>query len=647
MFSIVRYYFVLVVMSGLFALNSKADNGPDPVAYWNFSSKDVKAGQLISRLGPDGKFSQRSSIVDTAYGQAAVFSGKGQYIRFTEKFVEPHQKLPRKNLTVAAWVSVDKGESDGGIIGALSDGVSPKGWLLGYDEEVFTFSMASVDGAEKVTCLKGKTKFQKGQFYHVVVSYDGLVISLYVDGKLEATSDVQSGDILYSESAPFEIGRHKDSGRVYWLDGKVQAISIYGLAAKAKWVSQIFTHQESHAIGRHHADSHEHAHETHHSLSYQDKAVASDPLKVIVAPFLQYGTTDSMIIVWRTNQKSKGTVHWGPTSECKNKSKVSNGLEIHQIRLNKLEANTQYFYRAESKLGNGKSILSEVKTFQTAVEKGTPFAFAVISDTQGNPKVSGTLAKYAWAQRPNFLLIPGDLVSTGSVHKQWVDQYFKSMEPLISRVPFFPQLGNHERNAKHYFDYMALPDPEYYYKFTYGNTDFFMIDTNRKVHKGSEQYQWLEKELKKSKATWKIVSHHHPPYSSDENDYGNLWKTNKSTRGYVRTKALIPLYEKYKVDIVWTGHIHSYERTWPILKGKAVNNNGVRYLITGGGGGGLETPGPYRPFFQNNVMRGHHYSMMYVNGNQIEFKAYDLENKLFDTFKIEKNPKSGRSRNGR
>ena len=59
-------------------------------------------------------------------------------------------------------------------------------------------------------------------------------------------------------------------------------------------------------------------------------------------------------------------------------------------------------------------------------------------------------------------------------------------------------------------------------------------------------------------------------------------------------------------------------------------------MVTGGGGGGLETPGPVRPWFQNNVRRGHHYCMVSVNGHTLKMKAFDLEDRLFDVLVIEK-----------
>ena len=162
-----------------------------------------------------------------------------------------------------------------------------------------------------------------------------------------------------------------------------------------------------------------------------------------------------------------------------------------------------------------------------------------------------------------------------------------------------------------------------------------MIDSNKKTNPNSEQYQWLEKELKKSEAHWKFVCHHHPVYSSDENDFGNLWKVNKSTRGNLNVRHMAKLYDQYRVDIVWNGHIHSYERTWPVKDGKVVKfGEGPVYMITGGGGGPLETPGPFRPFFQNTVKRGHHYSMARVTRDKFEFFAYDINGTLFDTFSV-------------
>jgi 3',5'-cyclic AMP phosphodiesterase CpdA len=283
----------------------------------------------------------------------------------------------------------------------------------------------------------------------------------------------------------------------------------------------------------------------------------------------------------------------------------------------------------------GQSLETGVLTFQTAAPRGTPIAFAILSDTQDNPTVSAKLSEHIWEQRPGFLVHPGDLTGTGSRKGDWTEEFFPGMNGLLGRVTMYPVLGNHEQDARHYYKYMSLPQPEYYYSFSQGDADFFMLDTNRNVAPDSEQYEWLDQALRKSDARWKFVVHHHPPYSSDENDYGDTWK-GRGTRGDVRARKLATLYDKYGVDLVLNGHIHSYERTWPVEGGRVVDDGGVIYTITGGGGGGLETPGPSRPSFNNTVRRGHHYCMVRVNGDTLEFFAYDLDNRLFDHMRIDK-----------
>ena len=102
-------------------------------------------------------------------------------------------------------------------------------------------------------------------------------------------------------------------------------------------------------------------------------------------------------------------------------------------------------------------------------------------------------------------------------------------------------------------------------------------------------------------------------------------------------RALVPLLDRFGVDLVWNGHIHSYERTWPLRAHRPTGDEaGTVYMVTGGGGGPLEGAGPIRPPFQNTVRRGHHFCFVAVNGRVLEMKAYDLEGRLFDTMKIVK-----------
>ncbi len=470
-----------------------------------------------------------------------------------------------------------------------------------------------------MTYLEGKTKYELGKLYHVAAVYDGDTMQLFVNGKLDAESQEQSGRIAYPKQAPWMLGAYRDQDEFYGHRGRIYEMALYDLAAKSAWVMHDFEHNAGRA-----------------KLPI---VKITDPPAFVVEPYLQFGTTTSMTVMWRTNQTGRAIVRYGETAKCQQKIVAKREAEIHEVKIANLKPETQYFYRTETQFPDAPTLVSDVFTFQTAVKPETPFAFVVISDTQGNPTVSGQLAKHAWGQRPSFLLHPGDLVSTGGNDSHWTEHFFPAMRPLINYVPFYPVLGNHEQNARNYFDYVSLPSPEFYYDFQFGNAHFFMIDSNRDIAPSSEQFKWLDQALADSPATWKIVCHHHPPYSSDENDYGDLWKTNKSSRGDLRVRQLVPLYEKHQVDIVWNGHIHSYERTWPIKGNKAVESDGPIYMVTGGGGGSLESPGPIRPFFQNTVRYGHHYAMVRVNGKHLELQVYDLENRLFDQLTIHKRAK--------
>lgn len=593
--------------------------GPDPIGHWMGRADRVKEDKLMARLGPDGTLFFKPTFIKDKSGESLLFQGQQAKCILANDYKTASKFLPTEALTISAWVSVNTPREWGGVLGVIQDnGEKEKGWILGYDESTFYFGLATAgadDGDGKMTYLKAKTKYRLGKLYHLCATYDGEKTEIYINGKAENSTTIQSGDLLYPTNAPYVLGGYQDDNEFHPHHGRIREVKVFGQAAKAEWVAKEFAHNES--------------------LATEKWNEAEPSFNVLVEPYLQFATQNSITVMWHTSLEASSVVCYGPTDAC-NQIVEGNVSTIHEVVLSGLEPETQYFYRVESRTSAGTSYLSEPFTFKTAVEEDTPFAFAVISDTQGNPKVSKQIAELAWGQRPSFLLHPGDLVSTGKNREHWLKHFFPGMRPLINHVAFYPVLGNHEQNAQHYYDYVSLPNPEYYYAFDFGNTRFFMVDTNQKVHPGSIQFEWLENELSASVAKWKFVCHHHPPYSSDENDYGNLWKSNQGRHGDLRARALVPLYEKYGVDVVWNGHIHSYERTWRIFEEKAVESGGPFYMITGGGGGGLETPAPTRPFFQNNVRRGHHYVMVHINGGTLELKAFTLDDRLFDYHKIEK-----------
>jgi len=352
-------------------------------------------------------------------------------------------------------------------------------------------------------------------------------------------------------------------------------------------------------------------------------------------PYLQYATKTGITILWETREKASSIVEFGDQTPLASRIAGTEDCEMHEVRIENLKPQSNYFYRVISRTASGQESVSEVYSFQTAVEERTPYAFGVVSDTQTNPPIWGKISTLLFAERPNFVVHAGDIVGEGPKKEQWTDQFLAPARDLMSRVPIFAILGNHDQDHANYYQYICNPAPEHRYTFTYGNAQFFMIDTNRKVNVGSEQYQWLDQELSKSKATWKFAVHHHPPYSSDENDWGDTWK-GQSPRGDLKLRPLAGLYEKHGLDICFYGHIHDYERTWPIREDKIDPSHGVIYVQAGGAGGGLENYAPSRSWFTAKVHRDHHFLIVSISGKTLNLQAIDQNGILFDHLTLTK-----------
>ncbi len=371
----------------------------------------------------------------------------------------------------------------------------------------------------------------------------------------------------------------------------------------------------------------------------------SNPDTFFVKPYLQFGQKTSMNILWETHQPSTASVEYTEAIVSKSKTvNFTNTIEIkdlktlHEIKLDNLKPSTKYLYRITAQVG-GKKILSDIKTFKTNVNDDEPYFFSFIADTQrnsGTPWAWGKIAELIWKERPNFVVMGGDLVDKGSVKSDWTNHFFPHGQVMMSRYPMYTILGNHEQDAQNYYDYMVNPEPEYYYTFSYGNAQFFMIDTNRDVAEGSEQYTWLDWELSKSKATWKFVVHHHPPYSSDSDDHGDTF-SGASMGGSMHARNLTPLFDKYNVDFDLFGHTHLYERTWPLFENKIDKVNGTVYINAGGAGGYLEDFDPVRNWFSLEQEVTHHYTTFAIHGDELIFKAINDKGEMFDNFTLTKN----------
>jgi predicted phosphodiesterase len=354
----------------------------------------------------------------------------------------------------------------------------------------------------------------------------------------------------------------------------------------------------------------------------------------VVAPYLQYATPTAITIMWETSFPGSSVVRYGIGGLTKTREGPKD-VTLHEVTLTDLEQGAAYVYKVQTS-GGGQSLTGPLLTFQPAVGPDEVFSFVLIGDTQKNPKVTQKIATLAWQRRPNFVVHLGDVVDNGPDKREWTHELFGPCKELFGRVPVYPCIGNHEKNHAHYYNYFSLPAPEYYYRYRYGNADFLSLDTNKRVGPNSEQYRWLDAELAKSNAKWKFVYHHHPAYSSDDDDYGDTRKGKKSTQGDMNVRQLVTLYEKHNVDMVFNGHIHVYERSWPIRAGKVDRHKGVLYITSGGGGGRLEDFSPVPTWFKAQCRSDYHFCYVTIHGDELSFKAFDHTGMLFDTFDVRK-----------
>jgi len=566
------------------------------------------------------------SFAPQEHGAGLILNSREDVLTVVDRLADLGHEMPKKELTLAAWVALERGQRWGGIISCLQDnGGAERGVVLGYQEDVFSFGLATTgadDGDGRITYLTGSAPIVWGRWHHVVATFDGERARLYVDGALDAETTDQWGEVDYDASAPLVLGGYRDQDEDYPSDGRLLAALIAGEARTAEEVRR--------------------AYETREEL------VALEPwtdleFAFLVPPFLTWPTQSEMSVVFETTFPSEAEVRcWRDvdSAESAQEFPAAEPARLHEFRLTGLAANQKYFYQVTARNHEGELLDSGVLSFRTAASPDRAFTFVVMGDTQTHGEVAKRVSDLAWMHRPNLVLLAGDLVGTGTNKRDWTDVFFPSMQPLIGRVPLMPVLGNHEQDAQHYYRYMSLPEPERWYSFRYGDAEFFMLDGNRSLADQSAQLTWLHAALKACRAKWRFALLHQPPYTSDSNDYGDTL-VEGSFRGDPNVRNIVGLLERYGVDICFSGHVHDYERTFPIREGRVTEyeDGGVIYVTSAGGGGGLEDFDPTNTWFGHKKARYHHLVYVGIHGDQLELQAIDQHGQLFDTLQLTKRSK--------
>ena len=330
---------------------------------------------------------------------------------------------------------------------------------------------------------------------------------------------------------------------------------------------------------------------------------------LVRGPYLQSVAAHSIVVVWETGSPSQGEVVVGET-EAYGLRAANPAVEArHAVTLTGLAPYTLYHYRVESE----GAPLSADATFRTAAGPGqADFTFVVFGDTRTQHQFHRAVVERIRALAPDFVLHTGDLVADGHQAGEW-GIFFEIERELLARVPLFTVLGNHEHDSPLYFDLFYLPGNERWYAFDYGNSRFVCLEVDgvARFQPGSEQYTWLEQALATNTQPWLFVTFHVPPYTSVEDSMED------DVRG-----ALVPLFERYGVDVVFSGHKHNYERN---------EVNGVTYLVTGGGGAPLYAIDEQEPA-QAAFTLDYHLVRVEIHGDHLKATVISDEGEVLDEF---------------
>ncbi len=237
--------------------------------------------------------------------------------------------------------------------------------------------------------------------------------------------------------------------------------------------------------------------------------------------------------------------------------------------------------------------LGRALRFRTVDPAVTSFQFLHFADSGDGGDAQYSIMREMSREDPAFILANGDLAYDLATHADFEKNYFGVYRDLMAEIPFFATLGNHE-----YFTEagrpalttrvsptsagVPAPDRGRYYSFDWGNAHFVALDSNWPLIEAAQgrnpMLEWLDADLRRTRKFWRIAVFHHPGYSTGKH-------RNEIEAQLVRN-LVVPILERYGVQLAFHGHEHMYQRTYELLGGKVVspNSGGIVYVTAGGGG---------------------------------------------------------------
>jgi Icc-related predicted phosphoesterase len=444
----------------------------------------------------------------------------------------------------------------------------------------------------------------------------------------------------------------------------------------------------------------------------------------LAKPYLQLGNRpelqrdERMLVMWHGQDADEPFAvefHRGPGAKGKwTKALVqhrridvsgSKPFRVYEAELTKLKPGGQFRYRVGLA---GKPVFEAAGLARRPASQDSRVVIFgdCAEDTEGQRKIAVQTAKL----KPDYVFITGDIVYSRGKISEYRDKYFPVYNsdtegpagaPLIRSTLFLGAPGNHDigtpvnlsEDTMAYFYFWRQPlngptatktDPgapqlkgnaeeeqrflksagEQFprmqnFSFDYGMAHWTVLDSNPYTDWTEPKLRaWVEQDLAKAQsARWRFVALHHPPYNSSRAHFSEQ-----------RIRVLSDLFEKYKVAIVFAGHVHNYQRTFPLKFKTAASTPrplgkqqeiagewefdknydgktkttpaGPIYLVTGAGGAGLynpdqqDNPKSWQPFttvFKSTI---HSLTLMDVKADSLELKQIGADGTVLDEYRI-------------
>ncbi|MCG6889131.1 MAG: metallophosphoesterase family protein [Gammaproteobacteria bacterium] len=344
--------------------------------------------------------------------------------------------------------------------------------------------------------------------------------------------------------------------------------------------------------------------------------------KTARGPYLQNISSTSIVIKWRSEQQTISRVRYGSSPNALVAVQEDQSIDVdHEVGLGNLVPDTRYYYAVND-------TAETVFSFRTPPVEGTarPSRVWIVGDSGTADKnaknVRDAFVDFNGSNATDLLLMLGDNAYDSGADCEYQRAFFDMYPATIAATPVMPTIGNHdarEDGGAPYFNIFNLPidgntggvpsGTEAYYSFNYANIHFVSLDseTSNRSPSGA-MYSWLMADLAANTQDWTVVYFHHPPYSKGTHDSDQPGTAMADMREYYT-----PVFEMYGVDLVFSGHSHNYERSFPILGHRGTSATFLESMKTDTGNGRKDGDGEYtKPY--NSVNQGIVYTVAGSSG---------------------------------